>query len=146
MFFHTPVRQLSNKLRFLAIAVHYLSYTSPLGQASHPLCDFLSFLHSHQSIDKKAKVSGHRPAASFLRATVTTPLGQAGHSLAVFPIFFYIPVRQLSEKLKFLAIAVDYLPYTTSLGQAGHPLFEVLCVFYIPNNQLTTRAGGPSPL
>ena len=54
-------------------------------------------------------------------------------------MFFYIPVRQLTEKLRFLAIAVDYLTHTTPVGQAGHPLSELLCVFYIPINQSTKQ-------
>ena len=51
-------------------------------------------------------------------------------------MFFYIPVRQLTRKIKLISIpfeSFEYLSYTTS--------HKFLCVFYIPINQLTKGLG-----
>ena len=50
-----------------------------------------------------------------------------------FPYVFHIPIDELSNKLRFLALS----PYTPPLGRRAIPLLGFVYVFGIPIHELT---------
>jgi hypothetical protein len=67
------------------------------------------------------------------------PLGLASNCLSDVLYVFYIPISELSKKLRFLAIAGDYLFYTPP--RAGEPLsFEILYVVLHSHQSIIKKA------
>ena len=52
-----------------------------------------------------------------------------------FLYVFFIPIDELTKKLRFLVIAVLHPP----LGQACYPLVRIRICFLIPINELTNK-------
>ena len=117
VFFHNPIDELTKNYSFLPLP----SYTPPLGQAGYPLDSIpICFSHSHRLSNEKVKISCH------CRPTLP-PQGRRAIPLLGFLYVFHIPIDELPNKLRFLAITVLHTP----LGQAGYLLLEFLYAFCI---------------